>query len=142
MLPDIVMSKSIRQFVSYFGVGGASALVEWTVFTLLEFVFDLPYLAATVLAFLVSTTTNWLLGRKFTFKEAALGKKKAKEILLVFLVSAIGLAFNMLLMALFVDVIGMNTRLLKTGVKILATGIVFVWNFFSRKIWVYRVEQE
>ena len=130
--------KNIRQFLSYFGVGGVSALVEWAVFSLLEYLFDMPYLLATILAFIFSTTTNWFLGRTFTFRESAYKEKRGKEIFLVFLVSAIGLGFNLLLMYLFVDVIGMNTNLLKTIAKILSTGIVFIWNFLSRKLWIYK----
>ena len=135
---ELFSSKTVRQFISYFGVGGVSALVEWSVFSLLEYLLDVPYLLATVLAFLVSTTTNWILGRTFTFKDSAYREKIAKEAFLVFLVSAIGLAFNMVLMVLFVDVLGMDTNLLKTVAKILATGLVFIWNFLSRKYWVYR----
>ena len=137
-MDKMLTSKGSKQFLSYFGVGGVSALVEWAVFSLLEYLLDMPYLLATILAFIFSTTTNWFLGRTFTFKESAYKDKKAKEIFLVFLVSAIGLGFNLLLMYLFVDVFGMNTNLLKTIAKILSTGIVFIWNFLSRKLWIYR----
>ena len=137
-MDKMLTSRGIKQFLSYFGVGGVSALVEWAVFSLLEYLLDMPYLLATILAFIFSTTTNWFLGRTFTFKESAYKDKKAKEIFLVFLVSAIGLGFNLLLMYLFVDVFGMNTNLLKTIAKILSTGIVFIWNFLSRKLWIYR----
>ncbi len=113
-------------------------MVEWGVFSLLEYLLDVPYLLATILAFLVSTTVNWILGRMFTFRDSAYKEKKTKEAFLVFLVSAIGLAFNMILMYLFVDLIGMNTNLLKTAAKVLATGIVFIWNYLSRKLWIYR----
>lgn len=137
-MDKMLTSKGIKQFLSYFGVGGISALVEWAVFSLLEYLLDMPYLLATILAFIFSTTTNWFLGRTFTFKESAYKDKKAKEIFLVFLVSAIGLGFNLLLMYLFVDVFGMNTNLLKTIAKILSTGMVFIWNFLSRKLWIYK----
>ena len=137
-MDKMLTSKGIKQFLSYFGVGGVSALVEWAVFSLLEYLLDMPYLLATILAFIFSTTTNWFLGRTFTFKESAYKDKKVKEIFLVFLVSAIGLGFNLLLMYLFVDVFGMNTNLLKTVAKILSTGFVFIWNFLSRKLWIYK----
>ena len=134
----LLSSKNIKQFLSYFGVGGAAALVEWICFSLFVSVVGLPYLAATVLAFLFSTTANWILGRIFTFKESAYKEKRAKEIGLVFFVSAIGLGLNMLLMYLFVDVIGMRTNIQQTFSKVMATGIVFIWNFLSRKLWIYR----
>jgi len=137
-MKQFLSSINIRQFLSYFGVGGVSALVEWVVFTLLESLLNLPYLLATVIAFVFSTTVNWLLGRRFTFRHAEYRGSRLQEAAQVFLVSAIGLVFNMLLMLLFVDVCRMDTHLLKTAAKILSTGIVFVWNYLSRKLWIYR----
>jgi len=134
----LLNAKSIRQFISYFAVGGVSAIVEWAVFYLLVSFFNMAYLPATVLAFVFSTATNWFLGRTFTFKGSNLGNKKAKEIVQVFGVSAIGLLGNLALMYLFVSILGMNTDLLKTAAKILATGIIFIWNFLARKLWIYK----
>ena len=136
---QLFSSKSVRQFFSYFGVGGVSALVEWTVFSVLEYLFDLPYLLATVMAFLVSTSTNWFLGRKYTFKDSDYKGKKTTEIVMVFVVSAIGLVFNLALMYMFVSVLKMDTNFQKSVAKVLSTGIVFIWNFLSRKLWIYKV---
>ena len=138
MIKKLLSSQNVRQFISYFGVGGVSALVEWAAFYLFDSVLGIQYLLATVLAFIASTTTNWFLGRVFTFKDSAYKEKKGREIALVFGVSAIGLLFNLGLMYLFVTVFRMDTNLLKTVAKILATGIVFVWNFLSRKYWIYK----
>ena len=129
----------MKQFLSYFCVGGVSALVEWTAFALLIYLPDMSYPAATSLAFILSTTTNWYLGRAFTFKDSEAYKgKSVKEYLLVFLVSAIGLGFNVLLMYFFVEFLGMNTKILQTVAKVMSTGIVFVWNFLSRKFLIYK----
>lgn len=98
----------------------------------------IPYLIATALAFIVSTTVNWYLGRTFTFKESKYQENRGKEVFLVFLVSAIGLGLNLLLMLLFVSGLGLNTTFLKTAAKVLSTGIVFIWNFLSRKLWIYK----
>ena len=138
MIKKLLSSNNIRQFISYFGVGGVAALVEWGSFFLLEYLFNLPYLLATALAFLVSTTTNWFLGRVFTFRESAYRNKRIREVILVFAVSAIGLLFNLALMYLFVTVMRMDTNTLKTIAKVLATGIVFMWNFLARKLWIYK----
>ena len=64
--------------------------------------------------------------------------RKVRELVLVFSVSALGLLFNMILMYLFVDCFGLNTNILKTVAKILSTGIVFIWNFMSRKFIIYK----
>ena len=78
-LLSYLTGAEIKQFISYFIVGGVSALVEWISFFLLGRLLNMPYLPATALAFVFSTTTNWFLGRTFTFKNSKLGKKKGKE---------------------------------------------------------------
>ena len=137
-MKGFLTGNGIKQFISYFGVGGAAALVEWGVFFLLVYLFNTPYLYATVLAFIVSTTVNWILGRMFAFKNSNYKGKKAQELILVFVVSAVGLVFNMILMYLFVSVFSMNSNILKTVSKVLSTGIVFFWNFLSRKYLIYK----
>lgn len=129
----------VRQFISYFFVGGVAAVVEWVLFALFDNALHIHYIPATGLAFIFSTATNWILGRLWTFKDnKSYENKKAKEIFLVFAVSAVGLLFNMGLMYLFVTVLGLDTALLKTTSKIVATGIVFFWNFLIRKFAIYR----
>lgn len=130
--------KNIKQFFSYFCVGGISALVEWILFFLLEYFLNLQYLLAVFISFLFSTTVNYFLGRTFTFKSSSYENKKLSEFLFVFGVSALGLFFNFILMYIFVDIVGMNTNLLKTVAKICSTGIVFLWNFLSRKFLIYK----
>lgn len=130
--------KSMRQFISYFWVGGTAALVEWCSFFLLTHFAGMQYLVATVTAFILSTTVNWVLGRVFTFRNSLYANRRLQELLLVFTVSAIGLGFNLVLMFLFVDVLRMQTDFLKTVAKIVATGIVFVWNFLARKMFIYK----
>ena len=63
-----------------------------------------------------------------------------REIFLVFLVSAVGLGFNLVLMVIFVAGLNMRTTPLKTVAKIIATGMVFIWNYLSRRIFIYKSE--
>lgn len=132
---------TIKQFISYFFVGGIAALVEWLMFFLFATVLGMEYLLATVLAFVFSTTANWILGRITTFKkEASAGKNTFKEAVAVFVVSGIGLVFNLLLMYLFVTVCGLDSEWQQMFSKIVATGIVFVWNFLIRKMLIYKAD--
>ena len=86
-----------------------------------------------------STAANLILGRLWTFKDNNSYKdKRVKETVLIYVVSAIGLLFNMLLMYIFVTLLKMDTPLLKVVSKVLSTGIVFFWNFFIRKLVIYR----
>lgn len=130
---------NIKQFISYFFVGGVAAIVEWVMFFIFANVLNVHYFVSTVIAFIFSTTANWILGRITTFKDNTSYKdKKAKEAFLVFVVSAIGLLFNLILMYLFVTVMGFDSSLGKTLSKIAATGIVFIWNFLIRKLVIYK----
>lgn len=131
----LLNKANIKQFISYFFVGGVAAIVEWVMFFIFANVLQINYFVSTVIAFIFSTTANWILGRITTFKDNNTYKdKKAKEAFLVFIVSAIGLLFNLILMYLFVTVMGFDSSLGKTLSKIAATGIVFIWNFLIRKL--------
>jgi len=131
--------SAIKQFVSYFCVGGMAAAVEWVMFAIFANIIGINYILATCFSFVFSTTTNWFLGRIWTFKSSkTYEKQKVKEILMIFLVSAVGLLFNIGLMYLFVTVIGWNTSILRSASKVVATGMVFIWNFLIRKFVVYK----
>ena len=135
----LLNKANIKQFISYFFVGGVAAIVEWVMFFIFANVLQINYFVSTVIAFIFSTTANWRLGRITTFKDNNTYKdKKAKEAFLVFVVSAIGLLFNLILMYLFVTVMGFDSSLGKTLSKIAATGIVFIWNFLIRKLVIYK----
>ena len=135
----LLNKANIKQFISYFFVGGVAAIVEWVMFFIFANVLQINYFVSTVIAFIFSTTANWILGRITTFKDNNTYKdKKAKEAFLVFIVSAIGLLFNLILMYLFVTVMGFDSSLGKTLIKIAATGIVFIWNFLIRKLVIYK----
>lgn len=135
----LLNKANIKQFISYFFVGGVAAIVEWVMFFIFANVLRINYFVSTVIAFIFSTTANWILGRITTFKDNNTYKdKKAKEAFLVFVVSAIGLLFNLILMYLFVTVMGFDSSLGKTLSKIAATGIVFIWNFLIRKLVIYK----
>ena len=135
----LLNKANIKQFISYFFVGGVAAIVELVMFFIFANVLQINYFVSTVIAFIFSTTANWILGRITTFKDNNTYKdKKAKEAFLVFIVSAIGLLFNLILMYLFVTVMGFDSSLGKTLSKIAATGIVFIWNFLIRKLVIYK----
>ena len=132
-------NNSIKQFISYFCVGGIAAIVEWVMFALFANKLEINYLAATCAAFIFSTTANWFLGKIWTFKDSNRYEGKGLyELLLIFLVSGVGLLFNVGLMYVFVTLMRMNSPIKKVLSKIAATGIVFIWNFLIRKYIIYR----
>lgn len=138
-IKGLLTGENIVQFLSYFCVGGIAAIVEWVMFFFFSTLLRVEYLYATVCAFVFSTFANWLLGRTMTFKHNKKYKgKEIKELFLVFFVSAIGLGLNLVLMYVFVSIMGLNTDFRKLCCKIVSTGIVFFWNFFIRKLVIYK----
>ena len=61
-------------------------------------------------------------------------QKFLKEIVSVYLASIVGLLGNLLLMWIAVDLLSANEMLS----KVIATGIVFLYNFLVRKFWIYK----
>lgn len=129
----------MRQFLSYVVVGGAAAIVEWSAFFIGSTIARIPYHVSTVFSFLAGTFANLMLGKRATFKNCRKYEgRRFKEGIDVFAASAAGLLMNLALMRVFVGVLGCDTGLLINLSKVMATGIVFVWNYFVRKLVVYR----
>ena len=137
---DYTDSEFIK-LVLYLFVGGTAALVEWVLFYIfLNYVLnslDLGRTAltmtATSLAFCLSTLYHYFLGNVLVFDSGS-RYDRSKELSLVFLVSIMGLGFNLLLMYIFVTLLGWQPMLS----KVLTSCIVVVWNYLSRKKWIFR----
>ena len=127
--------------ILYLFVGGTAALVEWGLFYLFFYYLlvglglsvDTLTMVATALAFGLSTLYHYFLGNILVFDS---GNKydKSKELSLVFLVSIMGLVFNLILMYIFVGLIAWQPML----AKVLTSCIVVVWNYLSRKKWIFK----
>jgi putative flippase GtrA len=128
------MKKIVYQFIAYFFVGLCAALVEWASFWVFNELLGRGIYVSTAAAFVLATFVNWVIGRKTVFKKAARDKKAGRDAAAVYFVSGIGLGLNMALMSLFVKVIGLYPLIS----KIISTGIVFQWNFASRRFIIYR----
>lgn len=127
------MSKELKSFISYFCVGGMAAIVEWVTFYLFNLFTN--YIVSTIIAFILATTANYILGKMMTFKNY---EHKRKDIISVFVVSGIGLLLNVLFMHILIEIIKMSKELIA---KIISTGLVFIWNYISRRMFVYKNEK-
>lgn len=128
------MGKTSRQLGKYFIVGGTAAVIEWLTFWGCSSVGGIHYIISTVLAFVVATFANWLLGRRMVFRTQTQGVSIWRDLLQVYLASFAGLLINIFLMFILFSRIGIQ----EMCSKIIATGIVFIWNFGVRKYLIYR----
>ena len=127
------MKEQIKKFISYFFVGGMAAIVEWITFAIAN-VF-LNYMISTVISFIIATTANYILGRVLTFKDY---KKKKSDVIGVFIVSGVGLLLNMLFMHILIDMLHFPIEILA---KVICTGLVFLWNYISRILFIYKEKE-
>ena len=125
--------------------GGVCFLVELAVLILLKGKLGVDTLIATPVAFLISVILNYLLCVVWVFRGAENRGAGAKAGFLI--TSLIGLGLNELLMLVFRLTLGEDAVVLTLGSreinmyvlnKCLATLIVMIWNYFSKRAVLYR----
>jgi len=121
-----------------FFVGLSAAIIEWVAFWLSNVPLGFNIYTSTALSFFLATFANWVVARRTTFKSEAELIKPNRDFLSVFVVSGIGLGLNFLLMALIAGQVGVYPLL----AKIMATGVVFFWNFGARKVFIYKTNKQ
>ena len=129
----------LREAIRFAVTGGICFLIEYAVLVLLVDGLKLDTLIATPLAFLVSVTVNYFICLHWVFHAGDQGRAAKLGFLLT---SVIGLALNEVLMLLFRAMWGEMTVLLTVASfqvrlymlnKMLATLLVMVWNFFTKR---------
>lgn len=113
-----------------FGVVGViSFLVDYGILYVLTEKANIYYLLSAGISFTVSVVINYLLSMSWVFKSN--NKRGKKEEFIIFIVLSLGgLLLNQVMMYVFVDY--MNVYYLLA--KIVATAIVMIYNFVSRKL--------
>lgn len=106
--------------------------------------FSLASMAGSALGFTISVIINYILSFKFVFERKEDMNRKA-EFAAFIILSVIGLGLNQLIMWVCVDLIYGNVEALRrlldynltyTGAKVIATAIVMVYNFITRKVFL------
>ena len=126
----------LRRIARYFVVGGVAACVDIGLFVLFAQHYGLPYLRVAAMTFVIATLVNYALSVRFVFVSGVRFRRRW-EIALVFAVSAIGLALNQAILALAVEAARMGLL----PAKLAATGVVFFWNYFARRRFVFAAAQ-
>lgn len=122
------MGKLIRQLIRFGITGGLAFVIDYVVAIFLTEVVKVNYLAASTLSFSLAVTFNYILSIYWVFVPNE-RKNRRVMILLFWVFSIIGLAINDLLIWVLVERIGLHYII----AKILATGIVMIFNFVTRK---------
>ena len=149
-------NRKLAEILRFCIVGGVATIVDFVAMGITLYIFDpslypnffnvfygggtptvLASCVGTGVGFIVGLAVNYLLSVLFVFDEK--GSSKTLRGFIVFaLLSAGGLAINVVGMYLFVDLAGWNEWL----IKIMLTLIVLVYNYITRKLIIFRKDKK
>ena len=138
------MKKLINQIMKFGIVGALAFVIDYGVYVLLAHGLQMNYLIANIFGFTLSLIFNYFMSMKFVFERKD-DTDKRKEFITFTILSLIGLGINELIIFGCVDGVYLNSVFLQEKIdiglakqagKIVATGIVMVYNFISRKIFI------
>ena len=140
------MKNLINQILKFGVVGFFCFLIDFGLTTGLTNIFGVHYSISKFLGFVISAIVNYILSIKYVFtKKKEMDQKKEFTVFLI--LSAFGLIINEIVMFVCIDGIYVHSESLKKVVSdklmvsiaaIAATGIVMVYNFISRKLFLER----
>lgn len=146
------MKHVIVQFLKFSIVGFLSFLIDGGIYTALTTLFGTKYfLLFSIFSFSVSVIFNYICSMRFVFKGRE-NLSRTAEMTIFVILSVIGLGINSAVMWLLVDLMNLESVLngILSGLmsdklvlavsslsaKIIATMVVMIWNFVSRKIFL------
>lgn len=140
------MKKLIEQILKFGIVGFFCFLIDFGLTAGLANFFGVHYLISKFVGFVVSAVVNYILSIKFVFTQKKEMDKK-KEFVVFIILSAFGLLINEIVMYVCIDGIYAHSDMLQSYISdgfmvsissVIATGIVMIYNFISRKLFLER----
>lgn len=128
------MKKLIEQILKFGVVGIIATVIDFGVLYILSQPLGMDPVISAGISFCVSLVFNYVASMRYVFTHRE-DMSRSSEFVIFLVLSLIGLAINEAIMAAGVAVLG-NSALAVMGTKVLATAIVMVWNFVSRKKWL------
>jgi len=125
--------NSFLQFFRALFVGGMAFIADAGLLWILA-IMGMHYLLAAVFSFILGVTVNYILSKLLVFKKNTANMKQAAEITVYVLLSIVGLGLTELFMLFFTETIGLYYMLS----KVISALLVFGWNYYGRKLIIYR----
>jgi len=127
--------KRLLSFVK-FGITGMSGMVlDFSLTWLFKDVFHVNKFLANAIGFSAAVMSNYFINRIWTFQNKA---KISKQLAAFVTVSIIGLLLNSMVVYVFNNLLLLNFYLS----KIIAVGLVFIWNFSANYFYVFKSTKE
>ncbi|MBQ8184312.1 MAG: GtrA family protein [Lachnospiraceae bacterium] len=134
------MQKLIKQILRFGVVGFICFFIEYAIMVALVELVGTSELVASATGFTVSVIVNYILSVTVVF-EADKEANKVRQFIVFVVLSLIGLGINQLIMWIGIDWLSQYMNRAYLIVKLFATGVVMVYNFITRKIFIEKHEK-
>ena len=131
MINKIKSNKLFNQILKFGVVGGIAFVIDYVTLIICKEIININVLLSAAIAFTVSVIFNYILSIKWVF-DVNKEKDSRKNFIIFIIFSIIGLGLTELIMWFGTDII----KIYYLIVKIIATGIVMIFNFITRKIFL------
>lgn len=125
------MKKLIKQILNFGIVGVISFFIDYGILYLFTECFNVNIYISNIISFSVSTICNYILSIYWVFKRNR-NKNILSEFRIYLFLNIIGLGINQIIIYSLVEYIQMYYMI----AKIFATGIVMIYNFITRKVFI------
>ena len=125
------MKKLLAQFMKFGVVGVIAFVIDYGLLAPLTELFGINYLVSATISFTASVVFNYVASMRYVFTHKE-GMSRRREFVIFVVLSVIGLLINNGCMWAGVELLGVHYLL----TKIVATAIVMIWNFVTRKIFL------
>ena len=128
MIEKIKNNKLMMQIIKFGIVGGIATIIDFAVFYILHEVLGINTIISNVCSFTVSVVYNYIASIKWVF-DVDKNKNKKTQFVLFIVFSLIGMGINTAIVYICTDLMNLYSMI---G-KVIATGVVMVFNFITRK---------
>ncbi|MBS6203772.1 MAG: GtrA family protein [Firmicutes bacterium] len=133
-------SKLGQQILKFGAVGFLCFFIEYVLLILIKEVLGWNVILANTIAFTVSAVVNYILSIVFVF-DTDKKANKGKQFIIFFLLAVGGLIINNIVLKLGTLVLDTFWSRSYIIVKPFATGVVMVYNFITRKLFIEKKEK-
>ena len=140
LFKKILNSKLGQQILKFGAVGFLCFFIEYVLLILIKEVLGWNGILANTIAFTVSAVVNYILSIVFVF-DTDKKANKGKQFIIFFLLAVGGLIINNIVLKLGTLVLDTFWSRSYIIVKPFATGVVMVYNFITRKLFIEKKEK-
>ncbi len=131
-MSKILDNRLVKQILKFGVVGVVAFLIDYGLLYILTEFIGIYYLISAIISFTVSVIVNYIMSIKWVFDVNK--KQGVKEFIIFIILSIIGLIINEIIMYMMVNLVNIHYMIS----KLFSTGIVMVYNFVTRKIFIER----